>query len=238
GHLSVGEAFRTIQRGDADLAIAGGAETLISPMGMMRRQLLGRLTSETDPAAAVRPFDETATGTVVAEGGALLILEDADHAKARGATVYAEVAGFGAAQDPHDPALPDPDGVSYSLAIKNALADAGIAAADIDAIVPHGLGIAHHDASELAGLRRVFDDLTKPTLCPIKSQTGDASAGCAIDLAAAALATHTGTLPPAMNTTRDDLNVSPEARTTSPSHVLASTFGMGGQNAAVIFRKP
>ena len=236
GHLSVGEATRIIGRGDADLMIAGGAETLVSPMGIMRRQLLGRLTSSDDPAAAVKPFAEDAGGTVVSEGGALLILEEAEHAEARGATIYAEVAGFGSAQDPHDPALPDPEGVSYSLAIESALRDAGIAAGDVDAIVPHGLGIRPHDQSEAFGLQRVFGD-SRPAFAPIKAQVGDTSAGCAIDLAAAVMTTHTGTVPPAINTPTNDFNAAAEARDLKPTHVLATSFGMGGQNAAIVLRK-
>ena len=237
GHLSVGEAMRIIQRGDADLMIAGGAETLVSPMGMMRRQLLGRLTTESDPKSAVKPFADDASGTAVSEGGALLILEDAEHAKARGATIYCELAGFGSAQDPHDPSSPDPEGKSYALAVQAALRDASVSPGEVDAIVPHGLGIREHDQSELNGLCRVFEPPADQSFCPIKAQIGDAGAGCAIDLAAAVMAIHTGTLPPAINTPTSPFDASPEARKTDPSCVLAAAFGMGGQNAAIVLRK-
>ena len=240
GHLSIGEAFRTIQRGDADYAIAGGAESMVNPMAFMRQQMLGRLntTSNDNPAAAVRPFDADAAGTAVAEGGALLVLEEYEHARSRGSTIYAEVAGFAARQDPHDPVLPDPDGRSYAAACRAALKEASVDPADVDAIVPHGLGIRLHDASELAGLRSVFgEQLSRPAFCPVKAQTGTPAAGCAIDAAAAAMIVHTGKYPAAINTANDALNVSRDVREGQPRHVLTSVFGLGGQNAALVLRK-
>ena len=240
GHLSIGEAFRTIQRGDADCAIAGGVESLVNPMAFMRQQLLGRLNSTANdaPAAAVRPFDANAAGTAAAEGGALLILEEHAHATARGATIFAEIAGFAARQDPHDPVLPDPDGRSYAAACRAALNEAGVTPAAVAAVVPHGLGIKPHDASELAGLRRVFGEgLNRPAFCPIKAQTGTPAAGCAIDAAAAAMIVHTGKYPAAVNTTNAALNVAADVREGQPRHVLTSVFGLGGQNAALVLRK-
>src|SRR5436190_20828163 len=114
-HLAIGEAFRTIQRGKADLAICGGAESRINPMGLMRQSLLNRLneTSNDRPAEAVRPFDADAAGTIFGEGGGLFILEEYEHAKARGAKVYAELVGFAASQDAYSVVEPDPSGHSY-----------------------------------------------------------------------------------------------------------------------------
>src|SRR6476661_6398607 len=111
-HLAIGEAFRTIQRGKADLAICGGAESKVNPMGHMRQSLLKRLTETHNdaPADGVRPFDSEADGTVTAEGGGLFILEEYEHAKARGAKIYAELVGFGASQDTHRITEPDPRG--------------------------------------------------------------------------------------------------------------------------------
>ena len=239
GHLSVGEAFRTIQRGKADRMIAGGAESLLDPMALMRQQLLGRLTSVNEPSKAVRPFAADAGGMVAAEGGTLLILEVLEAAQSRGAKVYAEIAGFGASQDTFDPVLPDPAGKAYAAACRMALREAKATPADIDLLVPHGLGIAHHDASELAGLRRVFgDDLKRPMASPIKAQTGTPAAGCALELATAALALHHGRIPGSPNTPPTDLNVSATAREASPMLALCPVFGLGGQNAAVVLRKP
>lgn len=240
GHLSIGEAFRTIQRGDADLAIAGGAESKLNPMGLMRQQLLNRLTAENDhPETAVRPFADDAGGTAVGEGGALLILEEYDRARERGATIFAEVAGFGASQDTFDPALPDPEGQSYAAACRAALREAGISPAEVSVVVPHGLGIRHHDQSELAGLRKVFGDgLKRPAVCPIKGQIGSLAAGCAIEAATAAIIAHTGKLPPARNASSAELNLSSEPRESDGGVVLAPIFGLGGQNAALVFRNP
>lgn len=239
GHLSIGEAFRTIQRGNADLAIAGGAESKMNPMSLMRQQLLKRLTTENDrPADAVRPFAEDAGGTVIGEGGALLILEEHDRARERGATIYAEVAGFGASQDIYDPALPDPEGQSYAAACRGALREAGAVPGDVSVVVPHGLGIRHHDQSELAGLKNVFgQDLGRPAICPIKGQIGCLAAGCAIEAATAAMIAHTGKLPPAKNASSPELNLSAEARETERGVILAPIFGLGGQNAALALRK-
>ena len=239
GHLSVGEAFRTIQRGKADRMIAGGAESLLDPMALMRQQLLGRLSSESDAATAVRPFAPDAGGMVAAEGGTLLILEEREAATSRGATVYAEVAGFGASQDTFDPALPDPQGKAYAVACRMALGEAKAEPADVDLLVPHGLGIAAHDASELAGLRRVFrDDLKRPMVSAIKALTGTPAAGCALELATAALALHHGRIPASPNTPADVLNVSAAARDAAPTLALCPVFGLGGQNAALVLRKP
>src|SRR4051794_16759502 len=129
-HLAIGEAFRTIQRGDADLAICGGAETKVVPMSLLRQILLKRVTESHNesPADAVRPFDAVATGTAVAEGGGLFILEEYEQAKRRGARIYAEVAGFGASQDTYSVTEPDPSGHSYAKAISKALDDADVAA--------------------------------------------------------------------------------------------------------------
>src|SRR5688572_5562247 len=174
-HLAIGEAFRTIQRGKADLAICGGAETKVVPMSHMRQILLKRCTETHNdaPETAVRPFDAEADGTATAEGGGLLILEEYEHAKARGAKIYAELVGFGASQDTHRITEPDPKGHSYGRAIANALKDADLPPTAVDLIVPCGLGIPSHDRAELAGLHGVFGaGLSRVPLSPIKAQIG------------------------------------------------------------------
>jgi 3-oxoacyl-[acyl-carrier-protein] synthase II len=243
-HLAIGEAFRTIQRGKADLAICGGAESRINPMGMMRYQLLNRLnTTHNDRAAdAVRPFDQAAAGTVSGEGGGLFILEEYEHAKARGARVYAELVGFGASQDAYKVTEPDPTGHSYSRAIASALRDAKADAADVDLIVPHGTGIAAFDRAELNGLKKAFGDgLAKPYFAPIKAQTGNMAAGTGVDAATAVLSLAHGQIAPAINTTSlvggAALNVAREAREANVTLAVSSTYALGGQNAALVFRK-
>src|SRR5205085_2447409 len=142
-HLAIGEAFRTIQRGDADLAICGGAESKVVPMGLMRQCLLKRVTEQCNdsPADAVRPFDADATGTAIGEGGGLFILEEFEHAKNRGARIYAEVVGFGASQDTYSITEPDPAGHSYGNAITKALKEAELSGDAVNVLVPNGLGI-------------------------------------------------------------------------------------------------
>ena len=237
GHLSVGESTRAIRRGKCDLAIAGGAESLVNPMGVMRQQLLGRLTT----SGGVRPFDRAADGTAAGEGGALLILEERGRAIGRGATIHAEIAGFAARQDTHDPVLPDPEGRAYAAACGAALDQAGITPADVGLIVPHGLGIPHHDQGELAGLRRVFGDgLRDVTVAPIKGQTGCPAAGCAVDLAAAALMLHNGRVPAAVHSIDaigGGLDLPADPRETDAEYALCPVFGLGGQNAAVVLRR-
>ncbi len=235
-HLAIGEAFRTIQRGAADLAICGGAESKVNPMAFARHQLLGRL-NETD--AAVRPFDEAAGGSVHGEGGGLLILEERDHAERRGATIYAEVAGFGASQDAYATIDADPDGEPYAAAVRNALREANAKPADVALLIPHGVGHKPSDDAELTGLRLAFgDDLAKPMLATPKAQTGNLHAGNGQDACAAVLALHHGKAPPAIHTTHDALNTSAKSRALPGNIALTSITSLGGQNAALVFRRP
>jgi 3-oxoacyl-[acyl-carrier-protein] synthase II len=243
--LAIGEAFRTIQRGDADLAICGGAESKVNPMGLVRQCLLKRTTDTCNdsPASAVRPFDADATGLAIGEGGGLLILEEYERAKSRGAKMYAELAGFGASQDTHKITEPDPTGHSYGQAIKKALADAGASPADIGCLVPHGLGIGAFDRAELAGLRSALGPAVEAIpLAPIKAQIGNLAAGCGVDAAAAVLALHTGQIPPTINTRKPidgmKLNVAGESRSATVNVSVSTVYSLGGQNAALVFRKP
>lgn len=243
-HLAIGEAFRTIQRGNADLAICGGAESKVNQMGLMRQTLLKRLNEfENDsPAAAVRPFDESAKGTAIGEGGGLLILEEYEHAKERGAKIYAELVGFGASQDVYKVTDPEPSGHSYGMAIKKALADAKVSAADVNCLVPHGLGIPSHDKAEIAGLRFAFgESLEKVPLAPIKGQIGSLAAGAGVDAATAVLALANNTVPAAVNTkkARDGgkLNLAAQPRDAKVDVSVASVYSLGGQNAALVFKK-
>lgn len=240
-HLAIGEAFRTIQRGNADLAICGGAESKINPMGLIRQCLINRCTTANDaPEKAVRPFDQNATGTAIGEGGGLLILEEYERAKARGAKIYAELVGFAASQDTHKITEPCPTGHSYGKAVQKALADANLPPSAVNLVVPTGLGIKSHDQAELAGLTAVFGNgLSKVPLAPIKGQMGNMAAGSGVDAATAVLALHHNTIPPALNTTNPtiDLNVSATTRETKIDVAVSSVYSLGGQNAALVFTK-
>jgi 3-oxoacyl-[acyl-carrier-protein] synthase II len=242
-HLAIGEAFRTIQRGAADAAICGGAECKLVPMGQTRQQLLKRLTEtgNDNPATAVRPFDSAASGSAIGEGGGLFILEEYEAAKKRGAKIYAEVAGFGASQDSYSVTTPDPTGHSYAKAITKALADARANPDDIDLLVPHGLGIPAFDRSELTGLRTALGPaLKKIALTPIKAQTGSLAAGSGQDAAAAVLALHHKKAPGAINSQNpidQDLNLSKETRDLDAKLTVSTVYALGGQNAALVFRR-
>jgi 3-oxoacyl-[acyl-carrier-protein] synthase II len=243
-HLAIGEAFRTIQRGDADCAICGGAETKVVPMSIVRQILLRRVTdSHNDsPQSAVRPFDADATGTAVAEGGGLFILEELEHAKKRNAKIYAELVGFAASQDTHSVINPDPSGHSYGMAISKALRDAKVDPGDVDLLIPHGLGIPSHDRAELSGLKNAFNGgLSELPLAPIKAQTGNVAAGSGVDAAAAVLSLHHGRIPAAINSRKlldgIELNVSPEVRDAEVNVAVSSVYSLGGQNAALVFKK-
>lgn len=243
-HLAIGEAFRTIQRGDAELAICGGAETKIVPMSLIRQILLRRVTDccNDSPETAVRPFDQDATGTAVSEGGGLFILEEYEHAKKRGARIYSELVGFGASQDTYSVTTPDPSGHSYGKAISKALAEARVAPSDVNLLIPHGLGIPSHDRAELAGMQKAFGQATSAIpIAPIKGQLGNVAAGSGIDAAASVLSLHHGRIPAAMNTRKVidgiKLNVRPEVRDARIDIAVSSVYSLGGQNAALVFRK-
>ncbi|MCD6304079.1 MAG: beta-ketoacyl-[acyl-carrier-protein] synthase family protein, partial [Planctomycetes bacterium] len=160
GHLAIGEAGRLIARGAADVAIAGGAESKLNPMGLLRQHLLKRLCTDwTGPAAqACRPFDQAHCGTVIGEGSGLVVLENMDRAVARGARIYAELAGFGSACDPAGIDVLSPNAGSLDLAVRKALDDAGTYPEDVDLIVTHGTGVPGEDACEAACWQAAMGD--------------------------------------------------------------------------------
>jgi 3-oxoacyl-[acyl-carrier-protein] synthase II len=243
-HLAIGEAFRTLQRGKAEMAICGGAQSPLNPMGMTRLSLLKRLNEESNdaPELAVRPFDTTAAGSIYGEGGGLMILEEFEHAKARGAKIYAELAGFGASHDTYKVTAPDPSGHSYGLAIRNALRDANVSPDDVDLLVPHGVGIVSCDQAELNGLSRALGSrLSTVPMGTLKPLTGNLAAGCGVDATVAVLGLYHGVVPAARNTHKlpegVKLNAKPEPREIPCNVAVTSSYTLGGQNAALVFRK-
>ncbi|TWT44857.1 3-oxoacyl-[acyl-carrier-protein] synthase 2 [Phycisphaerae bacterium RAS1] len=248
-HLAIGEAFRAIQRGVADVCICGGAESKDNPMALMRQSLGKRLSTRNDaPQAACRPFGKDRDGTVISEGGGLVILEELEHARARGVRIYAELVGFGASNDavaPAQPAAPSPDGRGTLLAARKALKDAGIAAGQLDLVSAFACGLKRHDASEAAALRTLLGDraATTPTLA-IKGGIGNNGAGSgAIDFIATVLAMHNATVPPTVNGELADPGfglkiVSGKPVDAKVEHALSLAYALiGGQNAALVIRK-
>lgn len=246
-HLAVGEAFRTISRGDADICICGGAESKINPMSLVRQGLMGRLAAghTDDPARACRPFDAARCGMVVSEGGGLMILEEREHARKRGVRIYAEVVGFGAAASAKHWLRPDPDGRSQALAISKALIDAGLTPAEVGLVNASGMAMKEHDLSEAAAIRQTFGTTggTVPVLAT-KGAIGNNGAGSgAIDLAVTSLALNRGVVPPSVNTEQVDpacgLNVvhGDPIDCRAESAVSIARALCGGQSAALVIRR-
>ncbi len=246
-HLAIGEAFRTIGCGDADVCICGGAESKINPMALARPQLLDRLnTSDNDsPQRASRAFASDASGMVASEGGGLIILEDLDRAKTRGARIYAEVVGFGAATNTRSWHQPEPDGESIAFAIHNALSNADASAADVDLVNPFGTGIPAFDVAEATAYCKVIGDrLTQIPAMTTRGAVGVNGAGTgSIDFAATVLALANATTPPSINTAprldQSDLQFVDQDPVDAPvSLAVTTSYALsGGQAAALVLRK-
>ena len=245
GLLSIGEAARWVQRGDATAVLAGGAESKLNPMGLLRQHLLGRLcTSRNDaPAAACRPLDASHDGTVIGEGGGLVVLEEMEHARSRGATIYAELAGFGGACDPAGIHIAQPTAGGLELAVRNALRDAELPEGEISAIVAHGSGVPGEDAAESSAWVEALGDaaLERPAFA-LTGATGALFAGSGgVTLSAAALALHHQTVPPTVNFASADsrcgLALSARARPARLDHVAVGGFTIGGQSAACVLKR-
>lgn len=253
GLLSIGESLRVIQRGDADACLAGSAESPVHPFRQVKLELgkrLARTAPGADPAGIVRPFDPDAPGQVLGEGGGILVLEEEQAARARGATIYATISGYGAAQSG-----PASDGsvdeywtrgwLDTNLdegtrgAIESALEDAGVAPDQIDAILPHGAGVGVIDRAELGALRAVFGTrlgrIPMILLTPVLGETLAGAGGLA--MAAAALAVRHQKLPARVNGGRPPGDVRAGAGSSEAArlrHVLVVTGSLGGQNAALV----
>lgn len=248
-HLAIGEAFRTIARGVADVCICGGAESKSNPMALIRQSLGKRLSTRNDaPAAACRPFGADRDGTVASEGGGLVILEELGHAQGRGARVYAELTGFGASNDAYDPSPlggPAPDGRGMLAAARKALRDAGVEAEQIDLVGSPACGLTVHDASEAAAIGALLGSRAASVpLVNVRAGLGNNGAGSgAIDFIATVLALHNATVPAAFNSANADprfgLKLVRGAPVDARADVAVSlSYALGGgQNAALVVRK-
>lgn len=243
--LSIGESRSVIQRGDADACFSGGAESKLNPISHIRTALAGRLgdfAPDTPGHTAVRPYDPHASGSVLGEAGGIVLAESADAARDRGAPLYAEIVGFGAGHTP--PAgSPAARALGLQVAVNAALDDAQLSADDIDAVAPTAVGVPAADHEEAAALRAVFAErlagLPLITLTPALGDTVAAAGGLAVAAAALALAKqrlpariHAGSTPKDLRA-----DAAPAADATL-EHVLVCSTGMGGQNAALVLRRP
>lgn len=245
GHLAIGEAARTIGRGITDVAVAGGAEAKLNPMGLLRQQLLKRLctTRNDTPQTACRPFDAEHDGTVVGEGGGLVILEDLERAESRGARIYAEFVGFGAACDPGAVDVLTPTVGGLDLAAAKAIADAGIGPQNIDAVFAHGTGVPAEDALETeAWTSALGDRATKVPAAAVTGAIGSLFAGAGgVAVATAAMALDRQIVPATPNYSSPagerELALSAAPRETELNHVVTGAFAVGGQSGVCVLRR-
>jgi 3-oxoacyl-[acyl-carrier-protein] synthase II len=240
---AIGDAGELIKRGAADVMLAGGADASITRFAMAGfAQARALSTNNDDPLGASRPFDADRDGFVMAEGGAALILEEREHAQARGATVYAELVGYGMSADAYHITLPRPGGDGAARAMKAALDHARITPEDISVINAHGTSTPANDVTETLAIKTVFGDRAYriPT-SSTKSMTGHLLGGAgAVEAIASVLTIRDGTIPPTINyATPDpecDLDYVPnEAREAEVRYVMSNSFGFGGHNVALIF---
>ncbi len=243
GSHAVGEAAELIRRGDADLVLAGGTEACIHPVVLAGFcAMRGLVAEEEDPARASRPFDAARAGFVMGEGACVLVLENAERARARGARIYAEVLGYGASNDAHHMAQPDPESVGVAAMIRAALTRAGVVPEDVGYVNAHGTSTPLGDAAETRALRAVFGDhADRLAVSSTKSVTGHCfGAAGAIEAMMCSLALHHGVLPPTINYhTPDpdcDLDYVPNvAREVQVEVALSNAMGLGGHNGCVVF---
>lgn len=245
GADSIGEAANIIRRGDADIALAGGAEAAITPICMAGFSAAKALTTRNDdPARASRPFDRARDGFVMAEGAGLLVLESEEHAIGRGATILAELAGYGATSDAFHITQPAEDGSGAARAMQKALAEARLQADDIDYMNAHGTSTPMNDKLETLAIKKVFGEYAyELPVSSTKSMTGHLlGAAGAVEAGICVLALQHQAIPPTANyETPDpecDLDYVPNmARSAQLEAVMTNSLGFGGHNASLIFRK-
>jgi len=242
GSHAVGEAAELIKRGDADVILAGGTEACMHPLILAGFcAMRGLVAEEEDPARASRPFDATRAGFVMGEGAAVLVLEDLDSARARGATIYSEVLGYGASNDAHHMAQPDPDAIGVGEMMRAAIDRAGIEPERVGYINAHGTSTPLGDAAETKAIKDVFGDHAYDlAVSSTKSMMGHCfGAAGAIEAMMCVLAIHHGVLPPTINYNEPDpacdLDYVPnEAREARVDVALSNAMGLGGHNGCVL----
>jgi 3-oxoacyl-[acyl-carrier-protein] synthase II len=245
GNHAIGDAMRIIQRGDADVMIAGGAEAIIIPLTIAGFcQMKAMSTRNDDPTRASRPFDAERDGFVCGEGGGLMVIESLEHAVRRGARIYAELVGYGMTGDAHHMTAPDPEGDGAARAMATALKDAGLEPTAVGYINAHGTSTLYNDKFETIAIKRVFGEHARRlAVSSTKSMTGHLlGAAGGIEAIATSLALHHGILPPTINYEKPDPDcdldyVPNQARKQDVEVALSNAFGFGGTNATLVFRK-
>ena len=244
GSHSIGEGAEIIKRGDADIMICGGTEAAACPLGMIGFAALRALSTRNDePEKASRPWDEGRDGFVLGEGAGILVLEEYEHAKARGAKIYAEVAGFGMGADAYHITAPAPEGVGGKRSMLLALDKAGLKPTDVDYINAHGTSTGLGDVGELIAVKELFD-AKKTCMSSTKSMTGHLlGAAGAIEAIFCALAIRDNIVPPTINLDKPieevgDFHLVPnKAQKRKVDVVLSNSFGFGGTNASLVLQR-
>ena len=241
---SIGEAYRAIKHGYADVMLAGGSEAAITPMCLAGFISCQALSQSTDKDRASIPFDKERGGFVMGEGGAVVLLEEYEHAKARGAKIYAEVVGYGCTNDAYHMTAPNPEAVASAKAIELAAKEGGISAGRDVYVNAHGTGTPLNDKTETRALKRAFgEDAYKLHVSSTKSMTGHMlGAAGGIEAIASVLALHEGVVPPTINyKVKDeecDLDITPGEAVSAPlKFALSTSLGFGGHNGCLAFRK-
>jgi 3-oxoacyl-[acyl-carrier-protein] synthase II len=242
GAHAIGDAFRVIQRGDADAMICGGTEATVTPLGVGGFNSMRALSTRNEaPQQASRPFDKDRDGFVIAEGAGIVIIEELEFAKKRGAKIYAELTGYALNADAHHITAPAPEGEGAQRCMKLALKDAGLQPADVGYINAHGTSTKMNDANESLAIKKVFGDAARSVMVSsTKSMTGHMlGAAGGVETAICALTLSRGVVAPTINyTTPDpdcDLDYVPNtAREARIKHALSNSFGFGGTNACLV----
>jgi len=245
GAHAIGAAMRTIQYGDADTAICGGAEAAVTPMGVAGFASMKALSERNDsPRTASRPFDAARDGFVLGEGAGVVVLEELEHARRRGATIYGEVAGFGATADAHHLTAPAPCGAGAQRAMRAALADAGLTPADVQYVNAHGTSTPTGDLTETEAIKAVFGERAADlNVSSTKSSTGHMlGAAGGVELIFCLLAIRDRVIPPTINyetpDPRCDLSYTPNVPVRRDVRAaLSNSFGFGGHNAALVVQR-
>ena len=245
GNNAIGDAMETIRRGSADVMIAGGSEGALVPLAMAGMNVMGALsTRNDDPLTASRPFDKNRDGFLMGEGAGILIIEELEFAKARGANILCELTGYGTTDDAHHISAPAENGAGAAMSMKLALENASLTLTDIGYINAHGTSTPLNDKSETAAIKSVFGEQAyKIPVSSTKSMTGHLlGASGAVEAVFSILAIREGIIPPTINyETPDpicDLDYVPnQPRKASPKHVMSNSFGFGGHNATLIISR-
>ena len=243
GTNSVGEAFRTIRYGDADVMLAGGSEASITPMGIAGFSSLNALSVSEDKSRCSIPFDKDRNGFVMGEGAAILVLEELEHARMRGAKIYAEVVGYGCSADAYHITSPDETGEGAARAMLNACNDAGVSTDDIDYINAHGTSTHHNDLFETKAIKLTFGEHAYDIMInSTKSMIGHLlGAAGAIELVTCAKELEDGFVHATVGLKETeeemDLDYCKESRNADIQYALSNSFGFGGHNACVLLKK-